>query len=253
MLSLVPAILLVGLLTLLELRWPARTEAAPRGLNVALWAMRVALQLTLVPFVSLAVADAARRLGAPSLEISRWPLAWRMIVFVLAIDLAEYLYHRAQHAIPWLWRRHALHHSDPCVSATTTERHWWGDLVLKAVLFGGPLAVLLQPGPQAYAIYTGLTLWHFVVHANLKIDFGRFSWVLNCPAYHRLHHARAAEHHGSNFAALFPIFDVIAGSYRRPPGFLETGLDAPPRTVREILAWPPREAAAPRAADPRIA
>src|SRR5438067_3877439 len=130
------ALLLVGLLTGLELRWPARTEAAPRALNLAVWAARLVLQLTLVPLLGLSLAEAARRLGAPSLHIDRWPRLCSALALVLAMDLAEYLYHRAQHAIPWLWRRHALHHSDPCVTATTTERHWWGDLVLKALLFG---------------------------------------------------------------------------------------------------------------------
>jgi sterol desaturase/sphingolipid hydroxylase (fatty acid hydroxylase superfamily) len=242
------AMALVAGLTLVELRWPARHEPAPRALNLAVWAARLTIQLTLVPFVGALVALAAGRLGAPSLHIGAWPLAWSALTLVLVTDLAEYLYHRAQHAIPWLWRRHALHHSDPCVNATTTERHWWGDLVLKAALFGTPLALLLQPSPADYSIYLGVMLWNYVVHANVRLDFGRFSWVLNSPAYHRLHHARAAEHHGANYAALFPIFDVISGSYRRPEGFLETGLEVEPRTVVEALAWPPRAPDAPTVA-----
>jgi len=231
--------LMVGLLTLIEWRWPARPEPAPRALNLGVWAIRLALQLTAVPFVGLAVAAGARAAGLPSLNIASWPLAYSVAAFVLIMDLAEYLYHRAQHAIPWLWRRHALHHSDPCVSATTTERHWWGDMVLKAALFGAPLGVLMQPSTADYAVYGALSLWNYVAHANLKLNFGRWSWVLNSPAYHRLHHARAAEHHGANYAALFPIFDVLAGSYRRPVGWLETGLDVEPRGLVEALAWPP--------------
>jgi len=241
---LVIAGVVVALLTLLERRWPARLEPAPRMINLAVWGLRAALQVGVLPMVGLVVAAAAMQLGAPSLGISAWPLALSLPVFVLAMDLAEYLYHRAQHAVPWLWRRHALHHSDPCVSATTTERHWWGDMVLKAMLFGAPLGVVLQPSAADVSIYAGLTLWHYLVHANLKIDFRRWSWALNCPAYHRLHHARAPEHHGANYAALFPIFDVLAGSYRRPHGFAETGLDVEPHSLIEALAWPPAGAAA---------
>jgi sterol desaturase/sphingolipid hydroxylase (fatty acid hydroxylase superfamily) len=243
MLYLLPAVCLVGLLTLLELRWPARAEPAARRINLAVWALRATLQATVVPLLGLLVAQGARRLGASSLHIGHWPFVWSALAYLLSMDLGEYLYHRAQHAIPWLWRRHALHHSDPCVSATTTERHWWGDLVLKSLLFAAPLAVLLQPSPADFAFYIGLSLWNYVVHANLRIDFGRFSWALNCSAYHRLHHARAPEHHGANYAALFPIFDVISGSYRPPPDFLETGLDEAPGRILEALAWPPRAAA----------
>jgi len=158
---------------------------------------------------------------------------------VVSFDLGEYLYHRAQHAIPWLWRRHALHHSDPCVNATTTERHWWGDLALKAILFGAPLAVVLQPSALDYSFYAAISLYPYFAHANLRVDFGRWSWVLNSPAYHRLHHARDPRYYGANYAALFPIFDVLLGSYRRAPGYLETGLDEAPRTVLQALAWPP--------------
>jgi sterol desaturase/sphingolipid hydroxylase (fatty acid hydroxylase superfamily) len=230
---------MVALLTVVERRWPARTEPAPRRLNLGLWAFRLALQFSAIPLVGLAVATAARSAGAPSLNIAAWPLAFSALALALAMDLAEYLYHRAQHAIPWLWERHSLHHSDPCVSATTTERHWWGDMVLKAVLIGAPAGILLGPAPADYVIYGALSLWNYVAHANLKLNFGRWSWVLNSPAYHRLHHARAAEHHGANYAALFPIFDVVAGSYRPATDWLETGLDVEPKRLLDALAWPP--------------
>jgi sterol desaturase/sphingolipid hydroxylase (fatty acid hydroxylase superfamily) len=243
MLNLMIAVLLVALLTAVELRWPARLERAPRMQNLGLWAVRALLQFTAAATFLTLAAVAVERLGAPSLKIRAWPLALSAPLLILTFDLAEYLYHRTQHTIPWLWRRHALHHSDPCVNATTTERHWWGDLMLKAVLFNAPLAVLLEPSAADYAIYSALTFWNYVVHANVKLDFGRFGWVLNSPAYHRLHHARAPEHHGANYAALFPIFDVIAGSYRRPETWLETGLDEEPRGLWEALAWPPREQA----------
>jgi sterol desaturase/sphingolipid hydroxylase (fatty acid hydroxylase superfamily) len=240
--------LLIGLLTLAELRWPARREPAPRALNLGFWALRLTLQLTALPAIGLTVAAASQAVGAPSLAIGSWPLVWSAVVFLVVMDLAEYLYHRAQHAIPWLWRRHALHHSDPCVSATTTERHWWGDLILKGVLFVTPISILLRPAPADYAVYAAICLWHNVVHANLKLDFGRWSWVLNSPAYHRLHHARAAEHHGANYSALFPIFDVLAGSYRRANGALETGLDVEPGGLVGALTWPPAESKSQQAA-----
>lgn len=252
MLLLAIAGLLVALLTLAELRWPARREPASRALNLGVWAARLALQLSAVPAAGLLAEALGRSMGLPSLRIAAWPLAAGLAAWVLAMDLGEYLYHRAQHAIPWLWRRHALHHSDPCMNATTTERHWWGDLVLKSLAFGAPLALLLQPGPVDYAAWGAFSLWNYVTHANLKLDFGRFCFVLNCPAYHRLHHARAEEHYGANYAALFPVFDVIAGSYRRPRGFVETGLETTPGTLIEALAWPPAAAAAQRV-EPTVA
>jgi sterol desaturase/sphingolipid hydroxylase (fatty acid hydroxylase superfamily) len=232
------ALVLVGALTLAERRWPARPERSRRVLNLGVWAARTIIQFTALPLFSVGMSAGATRLGIPSLRIDRWPLWLSAPLLVISLDLCEYLYHRAQHAIPWLWRRHALHHSDPCVTATTTERHWWGDLVLKAVLFVTPLAVVLQPSALDYSIYAAISFNHYFVHANLRVDYGRWSWVLNSPAYHRLHHAREARHYGANYAALFPIFDVILGSYRRAPGFVETGLENEPRSIVQALAWP---------------
>lgn len=229
---------LLAALTLAERRWPARAEPTTRLLNLAIWSARAVFQLTAIPLIALGVGTLAMRLGVPSLRIERWPLWLSAPLVVVSFDLGEYLYHRAQHAIPWLWHRHALHHSDPCVNATTTERHWWGDLVLKAILFGMPLAIVLRPSALDYSIYAAISLYQYFAHANLRVDFGRWSWVLNSPAYHRLHHARNPQYYDANYAALFPIFDVLLGSYRRAPGYLETGLDEAPRTLLQALAWP---------------
>ncbi|MEO6041048.1 MAG: sterol desaturase family protein, partial [Croceibacterium sp.] len=94
--------------------------------------------------------------------------------------------------------------------------------------------------PVALAVYIGLSLWNYVSHAGIRLDFGRGSWLLNSPAYHRRHHSSDPEHYGSNFAALFPIFDVIAGSYRRPDGYPPTGLEMRPETLADLVLWPLR-------------
>ena len=70
------------------------------------------------------------------------------------------------------------------------------------------------------------TVWSYVVHANVRIGFGRFWWVLSSPQYHRIHHSIEPEHRDKNFAVWFPIYDVLFGTAHRPkPGeFPETGV-----------------------------
>jgi sterol desaturase/sphingolipid hydroxylase (fatty acid hydroxylase superfamily) len=41
----------------------------------------------------------------------------------LLMNLLSYLVHRCEHAVPLVWRFHALHHSDPDVDLTTSLRH----------------------------------------------------------------------------------------------------------------------------------
>src|ERR1700679_1928698 len=62
-----------------------------------------------------------------------WGLILGALVYLVAMDLGEYLFHRAQHAIPALWAMHSLHHSDPAFGTTTTVRHFWLDPLLKTL------------------------------------------------------------------------------------------------------------------------
>jgi sterol desaturase/sphingolipid hydroxylase (fatty acid hydroxylase superfamily) len=237
--------LLVGL----ERLWPARREPTQHRLNMAIWAARLPLNVFVLPAIGAAMAAAAQRAGLPSLHVSTWPFALGAAAYLLVHDFGEFAFHRAQHAVPWLWRLHSLHHSDPCMSATTTERHFWGDGILKAVTIWPAAALLLQPSPAQYFVFSAAYLYNVFIHANLPVNFGRLSWVLNSPAYHRLHHSCAPEHFDRNFVALFPIWDVIFGSYRRPNGDAQTGLEVCPATVVDALLWPapPLSAPAPTA------
>jgi sterol desaturase/sphingolipid hydroxylase (fatty acid hydroxylase superfamily) len=160
------------------------------------------------------------------------------VAYVLAMDFGECMFHRAQHAVPFLWRMHSLHHSDPCMNATTTDRHWWGDSLIKALTIWPAVAILFRPSAATLATYAVLTTYHYFSHANLRVSFGRLSWLLNSPAYHRIHHSSDPAHHGANFAGLFPIFDVILGSYRPGAIFPPTGMDRRPETLVQALVWP---------------
>jgi sterol desaturase/sphingolipid hydroxylase (fatty acid hydroxylase superfamily) len=54
-----------------------------------------------------------------------WPIADQWLIFAagLLLDFLQYAVHRCQHAVLFLWRFHALHHSDPDVDMTTLVRH----------------------------------------------------------------------------------------------------------------------------------
>lgn len=162
-------------------------------------------------------------------------------LFLLARDFTEFLFHYAQHRIPALWAMHSLHHSDREMTALTTNRHFWGDQVIKAITIWPATTMIITQSRSMIVAYAVISLYNYAIHANLKIDFGRWSWVLNCPAYHRRHHSRLPEHYDTNFAALFPIFDVIFGTYRRPDGWPPCGQDEEPHSFGDLLFWPARK------------
>jgi sterol desaturase/sphingolipid hydroxylase (fatty acid hydroxylase superfamily) len=228
-LPLTPAIDAVLVLTVLErLVRPARSDW---WINLQAWALLlftlVAIHLPFELHTTWSLINGATL-----------PFWLGFAVFLVVSDLGEYVFHRAQHRIPLLWVMHSLHHSDPNMSALTTQRHFWADPLIKKITIYAATSWIIAPTPQIVGAYAMVALWNLVTHARLPIDIGRWSWLINTPAYHRRHHSALPEHYDSNFAALFPIFDVICGSYCRPDGFPPTGFARAPRNVQELIAWP---------------
>ncbi|HUO23270.1 MAG TPA: sterol desaturase family protein [Caulobacteraceae bacterium] len=242
-----------------ERLWPAQApRPAADRLNWLVWIAYMAAQAVTGPalggLITLAVNQAGG--GLIVLPSSGWGLILGFVIYLLAMDLAEYAFHRAQHAIPALWAMHALHHSDPHFDATTSARHFWAEPAIKSLTVWLAVGVLFKASPLILGLYTAAAYWNVPIHSNTRLSLGRFAWLLNTPAYHRMHHSASPEHWDCNFAALLPIYDVIFGGYR-PPGPAErpkTGLDTGERPDGPLQAvlWPlvylgQRRAAAARA------
>jgi sterol desaturase/sphingolipid hydroxylase (fatty acid hydroxylase superfamily) len=201
--------------------------------NVQAWAFYTFAGLVFLPLFEA--------LHTPSLiDGAALPFWIAFPLFLLVRDAGEFIYHRAQHCIPALWAMHSLHHSDPNMSSLTTQRHYWADQLVKAATVWPAALLIITPTPLMLGAYVLASLYNFFIHARLKVDFGDWSWVLNCPAYHRRHHSSQPEHFNSNYAALFPIFDVICGTYHHPNGYPQTGLERRPMSFADLVLWPLR-------------
>jgi sterol desaturase/sphingolipid hydroxylase (fatty acid hydroxylase superfamily) len=150
-----------------------------------------------------------------------------MLVEALAVDFFFYWFHRCQHTVNALWQVHLLHHSDMALNVTTTHRVHFLEHLLTPIFMVTPIMLLFElPNRDIYWIALAPTVWSYVVHANVRIGFGRFWWLLSSPQYHRIHHSIEPEHRDKNFAVWFPIYDVLFGTAHRPkPGeFPATGV-----------------------------
>jgi len=234
---------------ILERLWPAQPpRAAGDRTNLFVWLAYMAAQFGLGPafggLITLAISAAGG--GLIVLPSTGWGLLLGAGVYLAAMDLAEYAFHRAQHAIPALWAMHALHHSDPHFDSTTSARHFWAEPVIKSLTVWLAVGMLLKASPAIVAIYAAATYYNVLIHSNTRLDLGRAWWLVNTPAYHRLHHSASSEHWNCNFAALLPIYDLIFGGWRRPaPGERpRTGLDTgeAPGGPIEVVLWPLRYA-----------
>jgi len=211
-------LLLNGLLTPLELLWPARPEqpVLRRGLLTDL------LYFLCTPFV---LASAGTALLAALAGAFGWvtPAAWRaalaaqpwgarLVEVVLVSEIGGYLAHRLSHHARWLWRFHRIHHGTEEMGWLAAHRQHPVDALwmlaatnLPVILVGFDTTPILG-GILAQRLHTAL------LHANLGWTFGPLGYLLAAPRFHHWHHD-AEDGHGRNFAALFPWLDRLFGTY----------------------------------------
>ena len=117
-----------------------------------------------------------------------------------------------------LWKYHAVHHSSEELEWISAARFHPFNLFLGSVLAD---VVLLFAGisPNVFLVLGPLTTAHSAfVHANLDWTLGPFKYVIASPVFHRWHHTAADRGGEKNFAATFPILDVIFGTFYMPAG-----------------------------------
>ncbi len=238
-----PMLALVLLAMLLERRRPVdppRLAAARLNLPYLL-VFSAAGPVTTLALGTLTVAAVnAAGGGLIRLSDSGWWLLPSFLAYLFVLDFLEYLFHRAQHRFAWMWAMHSLHHSDPAMNASTVDRHFWLEPAIKALSIYLLAGLLFATPGVILGMYAVLGFYHIVPHMNLRLGFGRGWWLLNSPQFHRIHHSALPEHYNCNFASLFPVYDLIFGTYHVPQAdeFPPTGLDQHPTSLWQAVTWP---------------
>jgi sterol desaturase/sphingolipid hydroxylase (fatty acid hydroxylase superfamily) len=208
--------LLIGLVIvvgLCERFWPAEPRPVLSRGHVQ-DACFVALHaLVVIPLMTLLSVGAATLISEHLSWIElrpaqHWP-GWLLIpVTVVAMDGANWLAHYADHKLDFLWRFHALHHSQEELSVLTSFRahplmHTTGFL-LAAI----PVGILMPTRAIAPVVITVYVCLGTLQHANLRWTFGPLGRLFVSPAYHRLHHATDIQR--ANLGVALTIWDLLA-------------------------------------------
>jgi sterol desaturase/sphingolipid hydroxylase (fatty acid hydroxylase superfamily) len=151
--------------------------------------------------------------------------AWRWIANVpalafavafLLLDFFNYWLHRLFHAVPVLWRLHAIHHADPDLDVSTGVRHHPLEnlailllTLVPAVILGVPPSLIGAYGIVNAAIAS-------IHHGNIALP----EWaetaagkVLVTPNVHRIHHSVVANESNLNFGGVFSFWDRLFGTF----------------------------------------
>jgi sterol desaturase/sphingolipid hydroxylase (fatty acid hydroxylase superfamily) len=181
------------------------------------------------------------------MHLPSWPISDAAVSFLagfLLLDLLRYLVHRCEHAVPFFWRFHALHHSDPDVDVTTSVRHHPLEYLPASAIYW--LAVIVLDVPAVVALSHGLAVFGMAAlqHSNIRLPEWLERWlqsVLVTVDMHRIHHSVVFAQANSNYGGVLSIWDRFFGTYTR---ITRTQHDKIVFGVREL---PPRDCLKPSA------
>lgn len=176
-----------------------------------------------------------------------WLQAVEMIVLS---DFLIYWAHRLQHAVPFLWRFHSVHHSAEHLDWLAAHRehpldsiYTIGIINLPAFVMGFPLETL-----AGFLAFRGI--WAIYIHSNVRLPIGPLRMLIGAPELHHWHHDKARD--AGNYANLSPLMDLLFGTYRCPGREPEAFgiIEASPKTYWGQMVHPFRRPSPERAPTP---
>jgi sterol desaturase/sphingolipid hydroxylase (fatty acid hydroxylase superfamily) len=145
------------------------------------------------------------------------PLVAQMVIFLIGEDIVLYVTHRWFHGEK-MWKYHAVHHSSEELEWISAARFHPVNLFLGSVA-ADVIMLIIGISPNVLVVLGPLTIAHSAfVHANLDWTLGPFKYVIASPVFHRWHHTAADRGGEKNFAATFPVLDLLFGTFYMPAG-----------------------------------
>lgn len=177
--------------------------------------------------------------------LASYPLWVQFVGFFLLKDFLEWCVHNLLHRVSWLWTFHKLHHTIVQLDWIGNFRFHWVEIVVYRTLTWLPLVALGVRGDVILITAVVSTLIGHLNHANLRISWGPFRYILNSARMHVWHHDVVLHHqYGQNFAVVFSLWDWLFGTAYMPHdreqpdqlGF--TGMERFPRNLLARLVYP---------------
>jgi sterol desaturase/sphingolipid hydroxylase (fatty acid hydroxylase superfamily) len=147
------------------------------------------------------------------LDIAHWPMWAQLLIFFVIIDFVQWCTQVLLHRDEFLRRFHNVHQSVKEMGfAAHLRYHWMENIFYKPLkTFGVMILGGFEP-EQAYIVhFIAISIGH-LNHANIRITWGIFRYILNNPVMHLYHHVRALPEgntKGINFGISLSLWDYI--------------------------------------------
>ncbi len=155
---------------------------------------------------------------------AQWALTWRpnwwhggvglALDFVL-LDAWLYVWHRANHLLPVLWRFHQVHHLDETLDASTALRFHFGEVIASSLMRAAVIYLLGVPLMSVLVFETLVAMASIFHHSNLRLP-AAFERALACvivtPSIHWVHHHAKRVDTDANYATVLSLWDRVFAS-----------------------------------------
>lgn len=185
------------------------------GRNLGLAALNAGLAGWVVVPVTVYAASMA-----PTWRPAAWQGLGGLALDIFLLDLWLYIWHRANHVLPFLWRFHQVHHLDEQLDATTGLRFHVGEVFLSSVLRALVMAALAMPLSSVLVFEVAVAVVAIFHHSNLKLPTPLhrvLSWFIVTPSIHWVHHHAVRADTDSSYATILSVWDRLFGSASRTP------------------------------------
>ena len=146
------------------------------------------------------------------INIASWAPWLQLLVFFIVLDFLQWFTHVLLHKYNFLWKFHKVHHSVKEMGfAAHLRYHWMENILYKPLKTFGVMIIGGFEPEQAYIVhFITIAIGHFN-HANIKITWGIFKYVINNPVMHLYHHAHAIPKgkKGINYGISLSLWDYI--------------------------------------------
>ncbi|HSP68703.1 MAG TPA: sterol desaturase family protein [Bryobacteraceae bacterium] len=212
-----------------ELSIAAARRWKNHGILLIIAASILTLLLRVSPVV-LSVMVAGSRFGILN---KPWaPLVVRGAIAVVLLDMLQYWIHWSFHRVPWLWRVHQVHHSDPDYDVSTAARFHPLEVLFSQGVRLGAIALLAPPAAGVFIAELLTVILNLSAHANASLPARiekAVRTMLITPDLHRVHHSRDMAEQQRNLGQTFPWWDRFFGTYTArasaEEGAFRTGLN----------------------------
>ena len=215
-------------MALIEIALPKRTLVAPKGRR---WLTNLGISITgtalirlmamlAVPLAAIAAAAYAKAYGIGLLNQLDWANWLKIVVALLALDLAIWAQHLASHKVPIFWRLHQVHHADRDIDVTTAVRFHPVEIGLSMLW---KIVVVLAIGAAPIAVFLFEVILNACAmfnHANIALP----SWLdralrlfIVTPDMHRVHHSVLGREHNTNYGFNLSLWDRLFRTYTAQP------------------------------------